>query len=324
MSVIFENVTFKGGSVSYRPNPRYEADDTSFEDVRFLNVVMDDVDLNEAYFQASCRGTNLTLKNLTSIKNKYVTFYIGNTKLIVDNCKASGELFAVISGKESTVYVKNCEFRKYSGIGGNCKSIFIKNSKFLNFSYVGGGVNTVIEDSVLTGQIGNANIHELYLINNQHLPSDPKELMYGRTVLQTHIDGKVYLDGRNFQNACLTMVSGSIFIRDLDCVNLILGRSDKTLIPQSLDLLNVVIRGLIFIDLDLKGSRWQNVTLHPPIELEKSRIANLQTHNVTLPQEFIVAGSSGENDIRITESPSPFKFPEIVAPTPESLGVRVE
>ncbi|MDR2387783.1 MAG: pentapeptide repeat-containing protein [Deltaproteobacteria bacterium] len=324
MSVSFENVIFKGGSVSYRPNPRYQADDTSFEDVRFINVVMDGVALNEAYFQVSSRGGNLTLKNLTSIKNKYVSFYIGNSQVVFDNCQASGELLAVLSGKQTTAMVKNCEFRKYSGIGGNCKAVFIKDSKFLNFSYVGGGVNTVIENSVLTGQIGNANIYELYLINNQHLPSDPKELTIGRSVLQTHIDGKVYLDGKNLKKACLTIVSGSTFIRDLDCLNLILGQSDKTLIPQSLDLLNVTISGLIFIDLDLKSSRWQKVTLEPPIELENSKIGNLETFEVSLPREFMAAATSGGNHIKISKSQSPFNFPPIVPPSPESLGVRVE
>ncbi|MDR2302496.1 MAG: pentapeptide repeat-containing protein [Deltaproteobacteria bacterium] len=324
MSTSFENVIFKGGSVSYRPNPKYQADDTSFEDVRFINVVMDGVSLNEAYFQVTSRGGNLTLKNMTNVKNKYVSFYIGNSKLVMENCKASGELFAVLSGKETTAYVNNCEFRKYSGIGGNCKSVYIKDSKFLNFSYVGGAVNTVIENSVLTGQIGNANIYELYLINNQHQPSDPKELTIGRSVLQTHIDGKVFLDGKNLKEACLTIVSGSVFIRDLDCVNLILGRSDKTLIPQSLDLLNVVVNGLIFLDLDLKSARWQNVTVKPPFEFENAKIANLQTYQVDLAQEFIAAGSLGDNDIRITKSPKPFDFPQIVVPSLEALGVRVE
>ncbi|MDR2386099.1 MAG: hypothetical protein LBE80_00760, partial [Deltaproteobacteria bacterium] len=139
MSTTFENVIFKGGSVSYRPGSRYDDDEASFEDVRFINVVMDGVSLHEAYFQVTSRGNNLTLKNLTNVRNKYVSFYIGNSKLIIDNCKANNELFAVLSGERTTVYVNNCEFTKYSGIGGNCKSLFINNSKFLRFSYIGGG-----------------------------------------------------------------------------------------------------------------------------------------------------------------------------------------
>jgi uncharacterized protein YjbI with pentapeptide repeats len=323
MTVTFENVIFKGGSVSYRPNPRYLADDTSFEDVIFENVVMDGVTLNGARFIIGCSGTNLTLKNL-HIKNKNITFFIGDSKLVLDNCKASGEWLANLGGGETTVFINNCEFRDHSGVGGHCKSVYIKNSKFLDWSYVGGGTTTVIENSVLTGKIGIGNIRELYLINNQHLPSNPKELTTGRTTLQTHIEGKVFLDGRNFQNACLTVVSGSVYIRDLDCINLVVARADKKLIPQTLDLENVNIKGLIFLRLDLKSARWQNVTMEPPIRLENVKIPMLQTYNVSLPQEFIMGGTSGDNLIKITENPKPFDFPPIVAPTPESLGVRTE
>ncbi|MDR2302490.1 MAG: pentapeptide repeat-containing protein, partial [Deltaproteobacteria bacterium] len=148
MSTTFENVTFKGGSVSYRSGSRND-NEVSFEDVRFINVVVDGVSLNEGYFQVTSRGGNLTLKNLTNVRNKFVSFYIGNSKVVMDNCKANGELFAVLSGERTTVYVNNCEFVKYSGIGGNCKSLYINNSKFLKFSYIGGGDTTVIENSVL-------------------------------------------------------------------------------------------------------------------------------------------------------------------------------
>ncbi|MDR2367619.1 MAG: pentapeptide repeat-containing protein [Deltaproteobacteria bacterium] len=323
MTTTFENVIFKGGSVSHRSS-KNSYDEPSFEDVIFLDVVIDGVSLSEAYFQVRSRGTKLTLRNLTNIRNKYVTFYIGNSSLVMDNCKASGELMAVLSGERTTVYVNNCEFRKYSGIGGNCRSIYINNSKFFNFSHIAGGDNTVIQNSLLTGQIGHANIQQLYLVNNEHPQSDPKEPWLGRTVLRTHVDGKVFLDGRNYQNAYLTVVSGSVLIRDLNCVNLILGSPGKELDPQTFDLCNVDIKGLQFLDLNLKSARWENVRLEPPVTLDNARIASLQTYNSTIAQEFISMGASGNNGIRVTESPHPFNFPQIVAPTPESIGVRVE
>jgi uncharacterized protein YjbI with pentapeptide repeats len=325
MSTDFENVIFKGGSISYRPNPRYEADDTSFEDIIFLNVVMDGVALNEAYFQLTCKHTNLTLKNLTRINNKYTPFIIYDAKLVLDNCKASGDFLILFDGAESTLYVNNCEFTKSSGLGGICKAAYIRNSKFLNFSFIGGGYTTVIENSVLTGQIGNGGIRELYLINNQYPPSgNTKDPWIGRTVLRANTEGKVFLDGRNVKNAYLTVTSGSVYIRDLDCIKFILANPHESLNPQNLDLFNVVLDGLLLGDLDLKNARLQNVTINTPVILLKSKIASFQVYNVSYPRDGSLESSSDGNSIKITESQRPFDFPPILAPTPESLGIRVE
>jgi uncharacterized protein YjbI with pentapeptide repeats len=325
MTTDFENVTFKGGSISYRPNPRYEADDTSFEDIMFYNVVMDNVALNEAYFQLGCGDTNLTLRNLTRVRNKYTTFTIYNAKLVIDNCKASGDFLALLDGKDSTLYVNNCEFRKLSGIGGVCKAAYIRNSKFLNFSFIGGGYTTVIENSVLTGQIGNGVIRQLYLINNQYLPSgNSRDPWIGRAVLQANTDGKVFLDGQNVKNAYLTVTGGSIYIRDLECVYFILASPADDLTTRSLDLSNVVISGLRLRNLDLKSVRWQNVTVNPPVILLNSKIANFQAYNVSYPRDGTLESSSDGNSIKITQSKLPFDFPPIIAPTPEALGVRIE
>jgi uncharacterized protein YjbI with pentapeptide repeats len=325
MMTEFENVTFKGGSVSGSTSANSEGDLVNFEDSRFINVVLDGVSLAGAYFQVTSRGGGLTLRNLKNIRNRHVTFYIGNSKLVIDNCKASNELLTVLSGERTTVYVNNCEFNKYSGIGGNCKSLYIRNSKFLGFSYIGGGITTVIENSVLTGQIGHANIKELYLVKNQHQRSSPKEPWIGRTVFRTEMEGKVFVDGQNLQDAHLTIVSGHVFIRDLDCVNMVVGTSDpKLLETKSLDLYNVKIKGIHFLDLNLISARWENVVVEPTIEMENSKIAKLQIYNVELPEEFIKLGNSKDNSIKITQSVKSFNFPSFVTPTPEALGVRVE
>jgi uncharacterized protein YjbI with pentapeptide repeats len=325
MTTDFENVTFRGGSISYRPNPRYEADDTSFEDIMFYNVVMDNVALNGAYFQLGCANTNLTLRNLTRVRNKYTTFTIYDAKLVMDNCKGTGDFLAILDGAESTLYVNNCEFTKYSGLGGLCRAAYIRNSKFLNFSFIGGGYKTVIENSVLTGQIGNGNIRELYLVNNQYLPSgNSRDPWIGRAVLQANTEGKVFLDGRNVKNANLTVTGGAVYIRDLNCVNFILANAAQDLNPQSLDLSNVVITGLRLRNLDLKSCRWENVTLNPPVILLNTRIANFQGYNFNFPRDGSLESSSEGNMIKVIESPSPFNLPPIDAPTPEALGIRVE
>jgi uncharacterized protein YjbI with pentapeptide repeats len=325
MTTDFENVIFRGGSISYRPNSRYEADDTSFEDIMFYNVVMDNVALNGAYFQLGCGNTNLTLKNLTRVRNKYTTFTIYNAKLVMDNCKASGDFLAILDGAESTLYVNNCEFSKISGLGGLCKAAYIRNSKFLNFSFIGGGYKTVIENSVLTGQIGNGNIRELYLVNNQYLPSgNSRDPWIGRAVLQANTAGKVFLDGRNVNNANITITGGDVYICDLNCLNLIIANAAADLNTQSLDLSNVVITGLRFRNLDLKRCHWQNVTLNPPVILLNTRIADFKGYNFNFPRDGSLESTSDNNMIRVTESSRPFNFPPIVAPSPEALGVRVE
>jgi uncharacterized protein YjbI with pentapeptide repeats len=324
MTTDFENVIFKGGSISYRTNPRYGGDDTSFEDIIFMNVVMDDVALNGAYFQIGCRGTNLTLRNLTRVRNEYTTFTIYDTKLVLDNCRGSGDFLAYIDGAETTAYVNNCEFNKTSGLGGLCKAMYIRNSKFLNFSFIGGGYTTVIENSVLAGQIGNGNIRELYLLNNQYIQTDKKDPWIGRAVLQANTDGKVFLDGRNVKNAYMTVTGGAVYIRDLDCVNFILANAAADLNPQSLDLSNVVLRGLRLRNLTLKSVRWENVTVTPPVILLKTKISNFQAYDSSYPKDGSLESTSDDNFIQITESPRPLNLPPIIAPTPESLGIRME
>jgi uncharacterized protein YjbI with pentapeptide repeats len=315
----FENVTFKGGSITNR-----SSDDACFEDVGFKNVVIDGVDLNGAYFQIGCQGSRLVLKNLTNIRNKNISFFINDTKLVIDNCKAKGEFFAIIDGEESTVFVNNSEFRDISGIGGFFKAMYIQNSKFLGFSFIGGGLTTVIKNSVLTGEIGNGVIDEMYLINNQYQPVDPKDLNVGRTVLESSVNGKVFLDGHDVKNACLNIISGHVFIANLECINLNVLEFADDLIPQTLDLLNVVIKGAYFGPLEFKSARWQNVTILPPLEVEDVKIHKLETHNVTFPQGSPFTENSPGNDIQISESAKPLNFPEIIVPTPQSLGIIME
>jgi hypothetical protein len=146
----------------------------------------------------------------------------------------------------------------------------------------------------------------------------------GRTVLESDKEGKVFLDGRGVKNACLNILSGHIYITDLECINLNVLEFADDLIPQSLDLSNVVIRGSDFGPLNLQSSRWQNVTIYPPVNMEEVNIKNLQVYNVSFPEGSPWTEISPDNHINITQSPTPFNFPEIKVPSPESLGIIVE
>jgi uncharacterized protein YjbI with pentapeptide repeats len=160
-------------------------------------------------------------------------------------------------------------------------------------------------------------MQEVYLFNNLYPPY--------KTNIRSSLNGSkttnIYIVGNNQKNAQLNILGGNVTISNLDCINLLVTKWVEGV--NSLNLFNVKIYGANFEDLILYGGQWENVEIYPPINVPNAKIENLNVYNVSFPKGRPWVESTPYTDIKITESPIPFVWPNIHVPTPEELGLDI-
>jgi hypothetical protein len=263
----------------------------------------------------NCR---LILKNLTESVNysSSLAFFTGESMNVrIDNCIFKISDFSF--GYGSTIYATNSTFR-HSGFGPSTSEIiYIENCKLINGSSSGLPDILVIKDSIVTGVLADPRCREVYLVNNQYPPYEEG----GRSSLDGSKKTKTYIIGNNQKDTQLSIIGGNVTIYDLDFANLLATKWREGV--NSLNLFNVKIYGGDFKKLILYGGQWENVEIYPPVRVPNAKIENLNVYNVSFPKGRPWVESTPNTDIKITESSTPFQWPDIHVPTPDELGLDI-
>jgi hypothetical protein len=300
-------------------DPYYESNLTDLSLAIFRNVTMDGLKIEHAKITGVGEGTRLLLINLDMKMISYALSF-NDVHVRIKNCKITGKRVLIRTLGFGSVYATECIF---DGTGFSCRAdvAYVENCKLLNGAYVGDAKTIVIKDSIVSGSIGSRNSDMVYLINNTY--TDTGKEVEGIAIMGRE-DSKIYLDGRNKKRASVNILGGGAYIKDLELITPVIERietSGDPIEPYTLDLNNVTIRGGSMNDLRLRGGRWQDVTIYPPIVAPNAQVKNVYTYNVTYPEGPPWRETDGNTKIEFIPSPKPFDFPEIKAPTSQDLGL---
>jgi uncharacterized protein YjbI with pentapeptide repeats len=320
---IMDNVTFKGGRLTYTGSPTDWKNFTGFGDFKGVtNLVLDGVQLDRTIF-TGIDGGGVYLKNLNCTSDYALTWGAiimgSNIALRADNCRLSDVDLCSLDG-DSTIHVTNSVLVN-SGFGGSRnQATYVENCQITGS--LGGAQVMVVKDSVLMVSSWGG---DLYFVNNKFVPLAPDD-----HVQRSPLGGKrMFFIGNNQDTPMpITITGGGAYIYDTDL--------DKPIFMEEIDFINlrnVKIMGGEFFYLILKEGQWENVVLLPTIEIKgnKFEIGHLNVYNVTAPQGYPFQGNPdikrtyGEqpfDNVKVTYSDRPFdNWPEVKVPTLQDMGI---
>jgi hypothetical protein len=324
-----DNVTFKGGRLTYSGSPTDRKNFTGFGDFQgAVNLVLDGVQLDRTIF-TGIDGGRVYLKNLNCTSDYSLTWGAiimgSNITLRADNCRLS-DVYLCSLGGDSTIHVTNSVLLK-SGFGGSrTRATYVENCQITGS--LGGSQVMVVKDSVLMVSSWGG---DLYFVNNKFIsltPDKAKNPVTISKVLHSPLDGKrMFFIGNNQDTPMpINIIGGGAYIYDTDL--------DEPVFLEEIDFINlrnVKIMGGKFFDLVLKAGQWENVALLPTIEIKgtKFEIGNLNFFNVTTPQgspfkegAHFSAKVSEQPFDNVTYSGQPFdNWPEVKVPTLQEMGI---
>ena len=316
---VFSNVAFKNCRFLSLDDSFHHTKITRFDESVFDNVLFEDtefvhVDLGGIHGN----GGYVLFKNVAkAIPRGEAPFMdISDAEVRIDNSIIHG----VIAGEENVNSItKNS---KYIKGGIYCGHNFVMNSSTEDGNQFGSSKTLVIKDSIVDG---NAIIHgNGYLLHNTYIPGIIA-LWGGATIVGgfgIHVEenGHAYVIAKNDEPTALRLFGGDITLKNFTLTNTIIGSSlESTPDINALNLQNVIIRGGEW-DGKILGGKWENVRIEPSVSIGKPEIRNIQAYRLEFPK----ASPWSKYDVfefDVTESPTPFEWPEIKAPTPEDIGL---
>ena len=320
----FSNVKFIRGSMSGHAQPdSYEAYETTFKDVAIDRVLFDGVYIDKSV-STGFHGGIVVLRNVTTTQTPNRSARIlggGDIQIRVDNCKIFNQGLASLAGTNNSLYVTN-------SVLSNADMIMDATTAWVENCDVHGVV-----PAATTLVVKNNRVHDItvlgrrdtgcraFLTGNTYTASPADQ---GATIRLFYTKNKTTLDTSYlylYADAPLpcrvAVQAGNVHIYDTEIDDLALRHLSFETNATSLNLENVKIKHADWESADVRGGRWQNVEIYPPVDLKTARFDNILGHNVRFPQ-----GTPWVNGVlNIAESPTPLKFDRPPVPTLEETGL---
>ncbi|SHN71517.1 pentapeptide repeat-containing protein [Desulfovibrio litoralis] len=324
----FSEVSFKGGSFSYRGDINSRKRDYSSyimgvgcDKVLFDAVAMNSVSMN------GMEGS-ITFKNMHNIKKDDSSSVINGNKLTlrIDNCTADGFTFSAMF-EGSTAYVTNSTFKNSAFVGENSKAMYFENCKILDGTEIHDAGTLVIKNSTVSGAFsgkGNWYFEGCEFVLDRSRAKLVDMVYEVSSTFEGDKDSHAFVLGSKTKAPWLSVRGGGAV--DMYNMNIENFRLIDWASALEVNLRNVAIYGGDFgseskyYKLKMKGGKWENVQMYPEVNInEHTDLGELKTYNLTFPNGNPWRGTGQVKTIPVK---TPFDWPEIHVPTPTEMGLK--
>jgi uncharacterized protein YjbI with pentapeptide repeats len=321
----FENVKFIRGSFSgYHPPTDSFADyQTDFARVEVDRLLLDGVHFGKSV-KTGFRNGIVVLRNITTDPNPGVVLGGSNLQVRMDNCTIQNQDALGVLGENSTAYITNSRFIKSDLDILKGRAAWVENCDFSGSS-TPSAAQTVVTNcrigSYFTVRGMKFGQSRIFLSKNTYgngsvTVTYPITAMYRNKRDPSDFTAHLFIDGRLPR---VFVNTGKVHIYDAEIGQLVLHQNrSETFSPlESLNLSNVTVKSGDWERCDVEQGLWENVRLHPKIDVNEGSLKNITGHKVSFPE-----GSPWVNgSVEITESPTPLNIERPPVPTLEELGL---
>lgn len=319
----FENVAFKNCVIQGEGDPKDINNTTIFRYSVFKNVLFENTKMKNVIADGiSGEGGYVYFRNMRDVYTRD-----GDAEILAGanlNCRVVDSAlvkasFLIRGENDTTFFARNS---KFSGITLQSGLTYIENCSLKETAV--SSKDTLVLISSLLDAVQISLKKKGYFVYNQYKDSrgidDELRQEIGNDIAG-YDSSEVYVVHKDPAPALLGFSAGLVTASNINLHHPMLAQFGKSKPPFSLNLRNVRITGGYWAALTLDGGNWENVSIEPPVYVDRIKLKKIQAYNLEFPKGEPWK-KEGEFSLDITRVSKPFTWPEIKVPTPADMGLE--